>query len=71
MNSPNDNSPVTTETSSLVYCNLVEQCLQAAQINRVVFCRLHGNLGPFFIASDDGRIQSAHVAPDSVRVLWT
>jgi len=50
-----------------VYCYLVEHCIQRAQHNQVIFCPRHGNLGPYFIASDDGHVCSAHAAPDLVR----
>lgn len=49
-----------------VFCYTVERCLQAALLGRVVYCPRHGNLGPFFVASDDGIVHGAHVAPDSV-----
>ena len=52
-----------------IYCYLVEQCLQAAQQNKVVFCPVHGNMGPYFIASREGHVTSAHAAPDSVRTV--
>jgi len=50
-----------------VYCYLVEHCMQRAQHNQVIFCPRHGNLGPYFIASHDGHVHSAHAAPDLVR----
>ena len=58
-----------------VYCYLVEHCIQRAQHNQVIFCPRHGNLGPYFIASDTGHVHSAHAAPDLVRTwalhtLW-
>ncbi len=52
--------------SDRIFCYLAEQCLLAAQLNRVVFCPIHGNMGPYFIASQDGHVQSAHAAPDAV-----
>ncbi|KAK2169534.1 hypothetical protein LSH36_9g14010 [Paralvinella palmiformis] len=51
---------------NLIYCYLTEQCLQAAQMNKIVYCIEHANLGPYFIASTSGQIMAAHVAPDSV-----
>ena len=50
-----------------IYCFLVEVCLQAAQLNRVVSCPVHGNLGPFFVASASGLVYSTHIAPDTVK----
>ena len=52
-----------------VHCYLVEQCMQAAQSNKIVYCPVHGNLGPYFIASGCGRVTLEHIAPDSVRFL--
>ena len=54
-------------SSDRIYSYLVEQCLQSAQNNRVIFCPVHGNMGPFFVASAEGRVTSAHAAPDAVR----
>ena len=60
----------TTSASSprslAAYCLLVEQCLHAAQLGRVIFCPQHGNLGPYFIGSADGHVVLGHIAPDSV-----
>jgi len=52
---------------AIVYCYMVEHCIKRAQHNQVIFCPRHGNLGPYFIASSDGHIHSAHAAPDLVR----
>ena len=49
-----------------MYCYMIEQCQQAAQQNRVIFCKNHGNMGPWFVASDTGYIVSGHMAPDAV-----
>ena len=65
--SDNTNEESDTANSDRIYCYLVEQCLQAAQNNRVIFCPVHANMGPFFVASADGRVTSAHAAPDAVR----
>jgi len=35
-------------------------------VNKIVFCDRHGNLGPYFIASNTGLVQLAHIAPDVV-----
>ena len=58
---------LSAEGADQIYCYMVEQCLQAAQLNRVIFCPCHGNLGPYFIASNGGQVQAAHAAPDAVR----
>jgi len=57
------------DSDAIVYCYMVEHCIQRAQHNQVIFCPEHGNLGPYFIASDDGHVHSAHAAPDLVREL--
>ena len=63
----NDSATTVAANSDRIYSYLVEQCLQSAQNNRVIFCPVHGNMGPFFVASADGRVTSAHAAPDAVR----
>ena len=50
-----------------IHCHLVEQCILAAQRNKIVYCPVDGNLGPYFLASLSGLLQLGHVAPDSVR----
>ena len=66
-NDENDATTTAVANSDRIYSYLVEQCLQSAQNNRVIFCPVHGNMGPFFVASADGRVTSAHAAPDAVR----
>lgn len=66
-NDENDANTTAAANSDRIYSYLVEQCLQSAQNNRVIFCPVHGNMGPFFVASADGRVTSAHAAPDAVR----
>lgn len=53
----------------IVYCHLVELCIQRILANKIIFCRNHGNLGPYFIASDTGLVHSAHIAPDVVSLF--
>ncbi|ESO09843.1 hypothetical protein HELRODRAFT_190300 [Helobdella robusta] len=50
----------------VVYCFTFEQCIQVAQQNKIVSCPRHGNLGPFYLAGQDGLLHFGHVAPDTV-----
>ena len=50
----------------VVYCLSIEQCIQIAQLNKIVSCPKHGNLGPAFAADLSGFAHFLHVAPDTV-----
>lgn len=50
----------------IVYCTLVEQCYQKAQMGGVVYCRTHDELGPFWVIDKRGVVSIGHAAPDSV-----
>ena len=49
-----------------VTCYLFEQCVLQSQHDAVVYCRQHGILGPYFVASLFGEVTCGHIAPDSV-----
>ena len=59
----------TSGGGQVVFCSLIEHCFLAAQHNKVVYCPVHGNLGPYFIADQSGLVTQGHVAPDSVRAI--
>ena len=58
--------PSLSQDSTLVYSYMIEQCHQSAQKDRVIYCKIHGNMGPWFIASQHAYIVSGHMAPDAV-----
>ena len=58
---------VTHDPRTEVTCYLFEQCVLQSQHDAVVYCRQHGILGPYFIASLFGDVTCGHIAPDAVR----